>query len=609
MKSITRSLRVLVVDDDEKILRLIQLFLRQQGYSVDTALQGREGLRLMLAHSYDLLIVDIQMPVMDGIAFSAELRAIWPWQDIIFCTGFLNDTVRQKARELGIKHILEKPLSLNTLQTVIEQTLRQWVTAPSTFPLCESCPGPFEMGLLRRFSLSTYTHLHVGKALQEFASLVYDLIDCRAVAVVGQEEDMTHVQIVTRGTLPSDEIADLSGECLKHFSLLADAPPPESLTPKVRVAEISSPEGTSDGCHYRHVPVTGKTKLLGWITISLRGTHAASLEKFPLVLMAAQHLSTLLQALEVLEICGMHDPLTGLFSRRYLDETLERITNIGDKNTEQSGLLVIDIDHFRAINERYGVDAGDQVLREIGHLLLEYSLKNEFAVRSGSDEFLLYAARATPARLLELATQILKRLNENGVSFGSQKIPVTATVAYALSGTPHSGNLLPQLLECAHHSIDAAKAEGGNKVCSWTEQAEQGHGLPLHPVLVVDDDPQVQHLVRRILNPAMYEITAAKSVAEGMALLVHGSRFEVLLTDLALPNEDGIDMLRGSLLIDPDMVRVVISGNISKNTEDQLRNQGAFDVIQKPFHPVAFRNHVAKAIEFRQRSRRKARKE
>jgi CheY-like chemotaxis protein len=66
MTAMKRPLHVLVLDDDDKILRLLKIFLRQLGYSVTTALNGREGIQMMLENSFDLIIVDIQLPVIDG---------------------------------------------------------------------------------------------------------------------------------------------------------------------------------------------------------------------------------------------------------------------------------------------------------------------------------------------------------------------------------------------------------------------------------------------------------------------------------------------------------------------------------------------------------------
>lgn len=78
MSQATRSLHVLLLDDDEKVLRLLKIFMKQLGHRVTTAANGREGIRQVLRHRFDLIIVDAQMPEVDGIEFSEKVLEIWP---------------------------------------------------------------------------------------------------------------------------------------------------------------------------------------------------------------------------------------------------------------------------------------------------------------------------------------------------------------------------------------------------------------------------------------------------------------------------------------------------------------------------------------------------
>lgn len=121
---------------------------------------------------------------------------------------------------------------------------------------------------------------------------------------------------------------------------------------------------------------------------------------------------------------------------------------------------------------------------------------------------------------------------------------------------------------------------------------------PIH-VLVLDDDPQVFHLIRRMLNKSTYRVTGATSVPEAMRLLQSGDTCHILLTDLALPHRDGADMIRKAARIDPPPVPVVISGNITQEVDAQLRASGVFDIIRKPFDIQRVRSVVAKAAETR----------
>jgi DNA-binding NtrC family response regulator len=111
-----------------------------------------------------------------------------------------------------------------------------------------------------------------------------------------------------------------------------------------------------------------------------------------------------------------------------------------------------------------------------------------------------------------------------------------------------------------------------------------------------------------MLNSKLYNLTYAPNVNEGIQLLQEGKRFELLLTDLILPDLDGSDMMRLAAKEDPDMIMVVVSGNISSESDKKLRGDGAFDVIRKPFDLATLRGVVAKAVEARGRSLRKEQK-
>jgi DNA-binding NtrC family response regulator len=101
-------------------------------------------------------------------------------------------------------------------------------------------------------------------------------------------------------------------------------------------------------------------------------------------------------------------------------------------------------------------------------------------------------------------------------------------------------------------------------------------------------------------------VTGTESVAEAMALLEKGQRFEVMLTDLSLPHQDGIEMIRLGRSVDPEMIPVVVSGNISKDSEGKLQEKGAYEIIRKPFQPKYLKQVVQNATELYTRSLRKS---
>ncbi|HUU46636.1 MAG TPA: response regulator [Acidobacteriota bacterium] len=104
-----KAFKVLVVDDEELILTLLDQVLADDGYRVRTAESALRALELMREEPADLVVTDIRMPGMDGLALSLQLRQDYPDTRIILITGYLSDHSRGSANEIGVEEILKKP--------------------------------------------------------------------------------------------------------------------------------------------------------------------------------------------------------------------------------------------------------------------------------------------------------------------------------------------------------------------------------------------------------------------------------------------------------------------------------------------------------------------
>jgi DNA-binding response OmpR family regulator len=115
--------RILVLDDDPTILSFLSESLRDEGYEVTGAANGREGLQHLRRQPYDLILLDLMMPVMDGEHFVAELRrlALIPEPPIILLSADRN--VSGKVRSLGVNAGVPKPFSLDELLNLVEYHL------------------------------------------------------------------------------------------------------------------------------------------------------------------------------------------------------------------------------------------------------------------------------------------------------------------------------------------------------------------------------------------------------------------------------------------------------------------------------------------------------
>jgi diguanylate cyclase (GGDEF)-like protein len=166
---------------------------------------------------------------------------------------------------------------------------------------------------------------------------------------------------------------------------------------------------------------------------------------------------------ETLRNQSIRDPLTGLFNRRYMEETLERELRRAGRSGKGLGVVMIDVDNFKRHNDVFGHDAGDVVLRRIGELLQRGLRREDTACRFGGEEFVLVLpdARAEDAarRAEELREQVRRLATTvKGVSVGS------VTVSLGVAAYPEHGLTGEMLIKAADGALYAAKREGRDRV-------------------------------------------------------------------------------------------------------------------------------------------------
>lgn len=161
------------------------------------------------------------------------------------------------------------------------------------------------------------------------------------------------------------------------------------------------------------------------------------------------------------------DSLTGLFNRRYLEGTLEREMARCRREDAPLTMLLLDIDYFKLVNDSYGHQAGDEVLRVFGQLLQECSRAEDIVCRYGGEEFLLVLPKMPLAIGRERATQLLQLFRETTVTFEGLRIPVTTSIG--ISATPDHSTTAEGLIRCADQALYHAKSRGRDRVVGFGE--------------------------------------------------------------------------------------------------------------------------------------------
>lgn len=162
---------------------------------------------------------------------------------------------------------------------------------------------------------------------------------------------------------------------------------------------------------------------------------------------------------EAIHHMALHDALTGLGNRRYFDDVLARSLSNADREGGRFGLVIVDLDEFKPVNDRYGHAVGDAVLKQVAARLLGMVRGGDFCSRIGGDEFaILVGGVGAGSDLDQVATKIRDALAEPLYVDGCPPIEIGASVGYALC--PEDGDSVDRLVTVADRRMYRAKQLG-----------------------------------------------------------------------------------------------------------------------------------------------------
>jgi diguanylate cyclase (GGDEF)-like protein len=165
------------------------------------------------------------------------------------------------------------------------------------------------------------------------------------------------------------------------------------------------------------------------------------------------------------------DSLTGLYNRWFVLEKIDSEINRALRHGSPMSLLMLDIDHFKRINDTWGHPAGDQVLQAIGKLLRESCRVYDVPGRYGGEEFCIVLPETKPGNTNVVAERIRRRLEATELSCGDGSIVVTASIGIAGMEASSDGEILSPaaLIDRADRAMYTAKSRGRNRVETWDE--------------------------------------------------------------------------------------------------------------------------------------------
>jgi diguanylate cyclase (GGDEF)-like protein len=166
---------------------------------------------------------------------------------------------------------------------------------------------------------------------------------------------------------------------------------------------------------------------------------------------------------ETLRQQSIRDPNTGLYNRRYLEETSSRELRRMERSGQPMAMIMLDVDHFKQFNDTFGHEAGDLVLKQVASTLLDHARESDVVSRYGGEEFALMMPGTSLADAAERAEALRKAIKQLHLTHRGHTLG-TITASFGVSAFPDLGASWVEIVNAADRSLYQAKADGRDRV-------------------------------------------------------------------------------------------------------------------------------------------------
>ena len=445
--------RILIVDDVPANTRLLQAKLADEYYQVETAQDGFEALRLAVSWQPDLILLDVMMPGMDGYQTCRRLKSDHATSHIpvVMVTALGDPTERLRGLEVGADDFLTKPVEYDTLLARVRGLVRlkrlldEWrVRSETAAALGLTSNQRTEFSVLGARAL-VIDDWDLGALTLQDALAREGIIPARArseAEALSMSDNISFDLIVLSLSIAGDDPLRLASRLLA-----------ERATQEIPLLLVAEPE--------QH------RRLLRGFDLGANDWVLRPVDENELRVRARNQIrrkfyqdrlrADLGQALEL----ALTDPLTGLYNQRYLMRHLGSLIAAG----QPAGLaaLMIDIDHFKQVNDHWGHSAGDQVLKQVADTLRTRTRVFDSLARYGGEEFVVVMSGASTSDAVRAAERL--RTAIQAVVFLPDGVnPHKLTVSIGLSRSTNSDLTSAALLNAADRALYRAKHQGRNRV-------------------------------------------------------------------------------------------------------------------------------------------------
>lgn len=444
---------ILLVEDDRFFRDMYSGLLEAEGYQVETASCGRDGLEMLAKGQYSLVITDLVMPDVSGLEILSRVRESHPTVDVIMVTGNANLESAIFALKHGARDYLLKPVNPDEFKHSVAQCIQQ------------------------RRLLDENEELKNMLSLFRASQAIAGCLDCEHLYLLFVEAIAREVGLANalgffriENKLELKIAKGISSKLGRSLSKIIQEKLDSAADKEFAIQQLhfTSPVTLDGFTSALLIPVYNRSTAFGMIVLlnnpSCALPESAKYQKNILFLIeqslrAFENAETFSHANNLMFI----DDVSGLYNHRYLDIALEREMKRVERYASHMAVLFIDVDSFKQVNDTHGHLIGSRVLAEFGSLIKKAVRDVDIVIRYGGDEYTAILVE-TPCDIAEKVAERIRRHVEAHHFTGAdgQTIRLTCSIGYACC--PDDAATKDVLLEMADKAMYVGKASGKNRI-------------------------------------------------------------------------------------------------------------------------------------------------
>lgn len=431
--------RLLIVEDQQDTSDLIQRVLATP-FDIEVAADGEDGLAAWRERRHDLVLLDIMLPRLSGRDILIEIQRADPNQPVVIMTAHTTIDQAEELMLLGAVDFLPKPFRAEQLRKVCDIAIHRDDFLVSNAQFATRVKSLKERELAYRNLYESHHQL-----LDDLQSVVMEL------------DDEFKIRFLNRAwhTMTGFNVTDSLGRSLEDFVDFDSDFQFTSFREKINTAiQNKQPCPELELC----LRDSKGQKLWAQLKIS-RSTRT---EKFSTLTVCLDNITERRETQEQLKYLASHDSLTGLYNRHHFEIMLEQLASDAILNNRLHGLVYIDLDHFKVINDTFGHQKGDNILREMSALLGKRIREPDLLCRLGGDEFAVLLHDITSTTANSFARDIQKIISEFSFQLHEHRLNLGCSMGVTIidGSSANAGEYLVR----ADIALYVAKGRGRNLI-------------------------------------------------------------------------------------------------------------------------------------------------